>query len=94
MELTKEMLAKAKQAKNAEELLALTKECDEELSIEQAEKLYAKLHQSGELADDELDNVSGGCEESKCSCGCKEVIISGLYGEAHCSNCGKLMYRW
>ena len=61
MELNKELLAKAKEAKTPEELLALAKENGIEMTAEEAQKIFAQLHsQSGELADDELDNVSGG----------------------------------
>lgn len=58
---TPENMAKAKQAKSAEELLALAKESGIELSEEAAQKYYNELHKTGELSDDELDNVSGGC---------------------------------
>ena len=60
MEFTKEMIEKAKSAKNAEELAKMAKDAGMELSAEDAEKAFAELHKSGELADDELDNVSGG----------------------------------
>ena len=32
-----------------------------ELTAEEAEKALAGLHKTGELSDEELDNVSGGC---------------------------------
>ena len=58
---TDEMLKTAKSAKSPEELIALAKENGIELSTEQANDLFAKLNpKSGELGDDELDNVSGG----------------------------------
>ena len=61
MELNKELLAKAKEAKTPEELIALAKENGIEMTAEEAQKIFAQLHsQSGELADEELDNVSGG----------------------------------
>ena len=60
MELTKELLAKAKEAQTAEELLALAKENGMELTKEQSEEYFTKLHHTGELADEELDNVAGG----------------------------------
>lgn len=60
MEFTKEQLAKAKAAKSAEELLALAEENGIELTEEQANEKFAILHNQGELADNELDNVSGG----------------------------------
>ena len=61
MELNKELLTKAKAAKTAEEIMALAKENGIEMTAEEAQKIFAQLHsQSGELSDDELDNVSGG----------------------------------
>ena len=61
MNFTNEQLAKAKAAKSAEELLALAKENGIEISEEEAAKYFAELNKEGELADDELGNVSGGC---------------------------------
>ena len=61
MKFTPEQLTKAKAAKSAEELIALAKENGIELTEEEAKKYYAEWHKEGELADDELDNVSGGC---------------------------------
>lgn len=60
MEFSKELIEKAKQAKTAEELLAMAKEENIELTEEEAAKYFAKLNASGELSDEELDNVSGG----------------------------------
>ena len=62
IELTKEMIEKIKETKTVEELIALAKEKGVELTTEEAEKYYAKFHQTGELSDDELDNVNGGCD--------------------------------
>ena len=61
MEFTKELLDKAKAAKSAEELLEMAKAENIEVTAEEAKQAFLKLHQSGELADEELDNVSGGC---------------------------------
>ncbi len=57
---TPEMIEKARAAKSAEELLALAKENDVEMTEENAKAYFEQLHKSGELADDELDNVAGG----------------------------------
>ena len=58
---TDELIAKAKQAKNPEELLALAKENGVELTEESAKAYFNQLNpKTGELADDELDNVAGG----------------------------------
>ena len=64
MNITKELLEKAKTAKTAEELLAMAKAENIELTEEQAAKAFAELNKSGELSDEELDNVSGGCGKS------------------------------
>ena len=61
MNITKELSEKAKQAKTAEELLAMAKEENVELTEEQSAKAFAELNKTGELSDEELDNVAGGC---------------------------------
>lgn len=62
MDLTNELLEKARGAQNAEELLTLAKESGIELTREEAEAKLALLHPAdGELADSELDNIAGGC---------------------------------
>ena len=61
MNVSKELLKKAKTAKSAEELLELAKAENIELTAEQAKEYFATIHASGELSDEELDNVSGGC---------------------------------
>ena len=65
MKISKELLKKAKTAKSAEELLAMAKAESVELTEEQAEKAFAELHKTGEIADEELDNVAGGCGEEE-----------------------------
>ena len=62
MKISKELLEKAKTAKTAEELLAMAKAENIELSAEQAAKAFAELNKTGEVSDEELDNVAGGCE--------------------------------
>ena len=59
--LTPEMIEKAKAVKSAEELLALAKENNVELTADEAATCFAQLNpKSGELDDDDLDNVAGG----------------------------------
>ena len=58
--LTSELIAKAKAAKSAEELLALAKENKVELTEEEAKTYFAQLNANGALSDDELDAVAGG----------------------------------
>lgn len=91
MELNKELLAKAKNAKTPEELIALAKENGTEMTEESAEAYYNLLHpQNGEVSDDELDNVSGG--------GCRtkdgRLVVSALNlcGEWRCKDDGSMCY--
>ena len=61
MNISKELIEKAKTAKTAEELLTMAKAENIELTEEQAAKAFAELNKTGELSDEELDNVAGGC---------------------------------
>ena len=55
MEMNKELLAKAKEMKTPEELMALAKENGVELTEESAAAYFDRLHpQTGELSDDEV----------------------------------------
>ena len=59
--MEKELIAKAKETNTVEELMALAKENGIRLTEEEAKTYFAKLHPAtGELSDDELDNVAGG----------------------------------
>ena len=59
--LDSNLLKKAKEAKLSDELVALANENGVVFTANEAEAYYAQLHPvSGELSDDELDNVSGG----------------------------------
>ena len=65
MKLTKELIEKAKTANTAEELLAMAKAENIELTEEQAAKAFAELNKAGELSDEELENAAGGgCGDS------------------------------
>ena len=61
MNISKELLKEAKTAKTAEELLAMAKAEKIELTEEEAAKAFEELNKNGELSDEELDNVAGGC---------------------------------
>ena len=79
MKLNKELLTKAKAAKTAEEIMALAKENGMELTEESAKAYLDLLHpQTGELSDDELDNVSGG----GCGTTYYEACITAMNGVA------------
>ena len=58
--MDKELFEKAKEAKSAEELLSLAKANGVELTQEEAAEYFAQLNKSGEISDEELDNVAGG----------------------------------
>ena len=84
--LTPEMIEKAKAAKSAEELLEIAKANGVEMTADEATTYFAQLNpKSGELDDDDLDNVSGGaCERTEQARDAKEAI-KGMV----CGNCGK-----
>lgn len=84
--MTEEMIQKAKNAKSAEELLTLAKENGIEMTPEEANARFVELHpRQGELSDDELDNVAGGCN------------VKGRDGKCdkwECKYCGGTNLRW
>mgnify|MGYP006397464479 FL=1 len=61
MNISKELIEKAKAAKTAEELLEMAKAENIALTEEEAAKAFEELNKNGELSDEELDNVAGGC---------------------------------
>ena len=61
MNISKELIEKAKTAKSAEELLEMAKAENIELNAEEAAQAFEKMNKNGELSDEELDNVAGGC---------------------------------
>ena len=84
--LTPEMIEKAKAVKSAEELLALAKENDIEMTADEAATFFAQLNpKSGELDDDDLDSVAGGAcaEREPIPYGTKVRVIGHT-----CKKCG------
>jgi hypothetical protein len=85
---TPELIAQVKAAKSAEELMALAKENNVELSEDEAKTYYEQLHTNGAVSDDELDAVAGGgsCPETETSIphGTHVRVING----DTCSACG------
>lgn len=60
--MQQELIQKARHCKSIQKLLALAQENGVEITEEQAKDIFAKLNPAnGEIADEELDNVSGGC---------------------------------
>ena len=84
--MTDELHEKAKAAKSAEELLSLAKENGMELTESEAEEYFAQLNKSGELSDEELDNVAGGGCHSKDG----RLIVTTAYScdDFTCRICG------
>ena len=58
--LTPELIEKARQAESPEVILNLAKENDIALTQDEARDYFTQMNKSGELSDEELDNVSGG----------------------------------
>ena len=90
--MNKELIAKAKAAKSAEELLELAKANNVEMTAEEAKTYFAQLSAKGAVADDELDAVAGGgCGYGKnitktCpQCGAAIPYKSGV---SECPTCG------
>ena len=82
-----EFFEKAKEAKSAEELLSLAKENGMELTKEEAEAYFAQLNKSGELSDEELDNVAGGGCHNKDG----RLVVTVWYNcsDFTCKKCGR-----
>lgn len=91
--ITPEMMEKAKNAKNAEELLALAKENGVAMSEDEAQMYYDQLNpKSGELSDDDLDAVAGGgCQSSSgrtvvtSGCSCFTGEYQPIYNDRYCT---------
>ena len=61
LNLSPEMIEKAKATNSADELLTLAKENGIEMTEDEAATYFSQLNpKSGELSDDDLDNVAGG----------------------------------
>lgn len=85
-----ETIAKLKTVGNAEDLLSLAKESGMELTLEQAQSYFNKLNpRSGELEDEELDNVAGGGCGDNYSPGGRPYVRSNSTCEFFESNCSQ-----
>ena len=88
---TPEMIEKAKAAKSAEELLEVAKAGGIEMTADEAATYFAQLNpQSGELDDDALDGVAGGCgngSDVDNSWLVSEPMVNVINGD-RCPNCG------
>ena len=102
MEINKELIAKAKTAETPEKLLEMAKANGEEMTEESAKAYFELLHpKTGEIADEELDNVAGGgcykgdrlvvsvmnyCDEWRCKTDGSQCDIYGAM--VYCNTCG------
>ncbi len=86
MRFTNEIIEKVKTAKSAEELLAMAKAENIELTEAQAAKAFEELNKNGELSDEELDNVAGG------GCGGRTPKFSVNDRVSHKGSDGKEVY--
>ena len=84
--LTPELVAKARAAKSAEELLELAKENDVELTEAEAKTYFEQLHANTAVSDDELEAVVGG----GIICEIFEALShsSNSSNESNCPYCG------
>ena len=85
-----EMIEKAKTAKSAEELLALAKENNVEMTANEAKTYFAQLNpKSGELNDDDLDAVAGGASGCRTSDDyvADNTLVRVINGDV-CPQCG------
>ena len=94
---TPELLLKAKTAKNVEALLELAKNEAIEMTAEEAKECFIQLHPPvGEIDDDDLDNVSGGCSDSTPSAPADYGYPNGTHVYAYnlrCPRCGENGYH-
>ncbi len=93
--LTNEMLQKAKECKTVAELLNLAKENDYPLTEEQATKTFNEWNKTGELADEELENVAGGCKIFVNMPSIGEIVEARGVGNnqpLYCETCGSERY--
>ena len=84
--LTPELIAKAKAAKSAQELLELAKANNVELTEEEAKTYFEQLNANGTVSDDELDSVAGG-DGLSCPSGDEEDDASSGVNNATCPHC-------
>lgn len=86
---SEDLVQKVRQAKSPEEIVAIAEENGTPVTDERAATLYERMHGVGEIADEELDSVAGGCSGSGRTCPWCGGHIS-TYPEAdYCDGCGR-----
>ena len=93
MKFTEEQLKKMNAAKSAEELIALAKAEGIEAGEDEIKAQFEAMHNEGELADEELDNVAGGffCDDPRPA---SVDIKTNGGGQEICPLCGGMVSRW
>ena len=90
--LTPELIAKAKAAKSAEELLVLAKANNVEMTEEEAKTYFEQLNANAAVSDDELGAVAGGFLSISCPDIDGEVTGGLMHHEGkvigRCPKCG------
>ena len=86
--LTPELIAKAKAAQSAEELFALAKDNNVELTEEEAKTYFEQLNANGTVSDDELDAVAGGFLGISCPDNDEEEKKEMVVTSTKCPKCG------
>ena len=92
--LTPELIAKAKAAKSAQELLELAKANNVELTEEEAKTYFEQLNANGAVSDDELGAVAGGgflglsCPSED---EVEEKVVNGRTNTRTCPHCGAII---
>ena len=92
LNFTPELIEKARAAKTVEELIAIAKDNNVELTEEEAKTYFEQLHANGAVTDDELDQVAGGGECNDRVFLTIDDLPNGtlvmLKRDKCCSNCG------
>ncbi len=84
IEISNELIEQVRECQSAEEIQSLACKNGYEITEEQAASIYARLNpENGEVADEELENISGGCSSS-----------TGSLEKKTCPKCGGTMYRY
>lgn len=89
--LAPELIEKAKTAASAEELRKVAADSGWEMNEEEANAYFAQLHNTGEVEDDELSDVSGGGCYNK-----GRLVVTNLHccDKWVCEKCGTSRWSW
>lgn len=59
--MEEELIERALKAQSPDEILEIAASSSIDVTREEAERIYNEIHKNGEMGDDELEAVSGGC---------------------------------